>query len=275
MPIELYVGYQGDGKTYCMAVEAILPALADPRWIVLSNMTITHPNGRKPIPVAPSGRSLDFDLIMAVVKRNHDLPKQERKNILIAIDEVSSAIPQELRFDVRALDVIALCNQMRKNHVDFVGTIQIFERAFKPLRDATNLVHVCRMFSRDWRWWHRDVDGPLNRRTGKPFKLAWLFEIESITPDGLRYLPGTIARKKAQRGGFHKRRFTRKNAACFETDEIITATTIKFRQPQHAYVDEVDTEEMATIAEHVTSQHFAQLSENKEELAHLKEAMKH
>lgn len=232
MPIELYTGLQGAGKTFCMVKEAILPALRDPRWEVLSNLAVEHPHTKRhAINITDAtGRRIDFQLLAHLINQNLNAPPSLRRNLLIAIDEIGAAMPQEMWRSEEVLDVISIVLQLRKGRCDFVGTTQHFERAVKILRDNTNVVHQCEVFKRTWLWWHRDETGPLNRKSGKPYKLVWLFEVESVPPTAIHLAPDSPARQK-RRVGWRKVRFDWTTARAYDTYQrqaiaTLTPTTL-------------------------------------------------
>lgn len=216
MPIELYCGMQGAGKTYAMVKECIVPALRDPRWQVLSNLDVSDRKTGKRTVNVNNGTMVDFDLLMHLIDVNLALPRDQQKSLLVSVDEIGVAMPQEMWKSDKAMQVVAFCLQMRKARLDFVGTVQHFERAVKVLRDNTNLVHLVRIMLRELRYWKRDVNGPLNRATGKPYRLPWLFEVETLTPDAIHLADDAPRRKKA-RQGFRRVRFDLGTAASYDT----------------------------------------------------------
>jgi hypothetical protein len=217
MPIELYCGMLGAGKTYAMVRECIIPALASPQWEVLSNVDVTHPkSGRRTVDVT-NGREIDFTMVQNLIDANLALSPVHRRNLLLAVDEIGLAMPQEMWKSDDAINVIALVLQLRKARCDFVGTVQHFERAVKVLRDNTNTVHLVRVYARQWwPWGRRDVEGPMNRKTGRAYKLPWLFEIESVTAAGVGLSPDSPMRKR-HRVGWRKLKFDWSTARAYDT----------------------------------------------------------
>jgi hypothetical protein len=218
--IELYTGMQGGGKTYGMVAEVILPALRLGSFDVVSNLAVKDwKSGR-------STRQLDisggFEQLASMIEANLGREAGERRDLVIAIDELGVAMPAELWRSDGAMEVIALCLQMRKARCDFVGTVQHFERAVKVLRDNVNIVHKCRMY---WRHpWKRDRLGPVNRRTGRPYCRPWFFEIESVLPEVTMYT-SEKARKRG-RVGFRKVLFRDRIAGCYDTYQRIAPLTM-------------------------------------------------
>lgn len=252
MPIELYVGQQGAGKTYCMVKEAILPCLRKKEWIVLSNMDVTeHDTGRKTIDLTDATGELDFNFIAQVVDTNLARPAESRRPILLAVDEVGRSMPQEIWRDKRGMDTIALILQLRKSRIDFVGTVQQFERAVKVLRDNTNVVHICSVFWRTPLLWRRDKQGVIDRRTGHYYRYPWLFEVETLTPNAINAAEDSVSRKRARKGyGYRKVRFSLKTAAAFDTYQRISLTAAAKApasdNPTHIaeLLDDVDVNEL-------------------------------
>lgn len=246
MPIELYTGLQGAGKTYAMVKEAILPMLEDPRWQVLSNLDVTSArSGRRTVDVTDeTGRRIDFQVVADLIDRNAAAPRERQCNLLLAVDEIGMAMPQEMWKSDQVLNVVAICLQLRKTRTDFVGTVQHFDRAVKVLRDNTNAVHECSIFKRTWLWWRRDEHGAINRKTGKPFKLPWLFEIESIAPAGINCAPESAGRRK-HRIGYRKLKFDRVTATSYDTYQRQAATVLT---PSQTPPESEDVEYLATVA---------------------------
>lgn len=246
MPIELYVGPQGTGKTYCMVKEAIIPALKHLEWIVLSNMRVTA-HGRTTIDIT-DGDHIDYQLLTQII--NHNLAREKPRPVLLAVDEIGAAMPQELWRSAAGLRIISLILQLRKSRIDMVGTVQNFDRAVKIVRDNTNLVHLCRVFTRTWFWWHRDTQGVLNRRTGNYYKLPWLFEIESLQPHALHLQDMSPARKRA-RAGWRKVRFDKHTAAAFDTYQRIGLDPSATTAPSLTSADELVSEgDLTTVLSH-------------------------
>jgi hypothetical protein len=216
--IEIYTGQQGCGKTYNMVAEVILPSLRIPSFEVLSNLDVVDPkSGRRTEPI---DLTHGFDGIKAHLERNLSRPLEERKSVVLCVDELGVTMPVELWKSDAAMDVIAISLQMRKARCDFVGTVQHFERVVKVLRDNATVVHKCRLKYRHP--WKRDLSGPINRRNGKPYMRAWWFEIESVTPEVINL---SEQRRKAGRiGGFRQVFFRDEIAGCFDTFARVEAT---------------------------------------------------
>lgn len=253
MPIELYTGPFGSGKTYAMVKECVLPCLADDRWIVLSNLEVSDAKtGKSTVDITNRGdrTQIDFDLMAYLIEANLSAPRHLRKSVLVAVDEVGVAMPQEMWRSSKALQVISLIVTLRHAFVDFVGTTQQFDRAVKVLRDNTATVHLCRLYLREPRWWRRDTNGAINRKTGRYFKLPWLFEIESIQPHAVHYAMDSDHRKRA-RVGWRKLKFNWTVARSFDTYAKFGPIDLGDLTPATAETDDPETVVHDLITQHV------------------------
>lgn len=227
MSLEVLTGYQGDGKTYVMVAEWILPGLSDPRFVVFSNLEVTHPKtGRKTIDIT-NGREIDFDLLATLIDANMDQPRELRRNVIIAVDEGGLATPQEVWRSSKALDIVAMAVQLRKCFIDYITTVQTFERLAKPIRDNANVVHQCKLRWRTLAFWRRDESGPLNRLTRRHYPFPWKFQIESITPNAINLAVDSVRRKHARVGRkIHNVTFKLEIANTYSTYQRIHAMTL-------------------------------------------------
>lgn len=181
MSIEAYEGMQGGGKTYNMVAEVILPCLRMERVLVLSNLHVVDWQTGHETEYCDFSSLDGWRKLTRLIEENDRREPSDKLSIVVCIDEAGVVVPQEVQRERWFLLVVERALQARKSRLDIVYTVQHLERVAKVLRDNTNLVHICRLL---WRHpWKRDLDGPLNRRTGRPFRRVWRMEIETVTPD--------------------------------------------------------------------------------------------
>jgi hypothetical protein len=235
--IEIYTGMQGAGKTYCMVKEVILPCLRSPHFRVISNLDVTdQKTGKRTERI---DLSEGFKGLQRVIEENLALPRSEMRDMCIAVDELGVAMPSEMWKGDAAMEVVALSLQMRKSRCDLIGTVQHFERTVKVLRDNVNLVHKSRLY---WRHpWHRDVGGPINRRTGRPYKRPWFFEVETVLPEVVN-----LSEEGRKRGRMEWRKviFDMKVAKSYDTYQRIAPLKVMTTPSRRGGADLDDVEEL-------------------------------
>ena len=124
--MKIWVGRYGSGKTLSLVLYTLQNLLQYPEVILISNISIKYKDLKNRVYIYNTVQEM-LDILILSLKND------KAKGYIIVCDEIQLVIEKMAQMGNK--DLLAILSQLRKLHVEILGTCQLFNKLNKDIRD--------------------------------------------------------------------------------------------------------------------------------------------